>query len=243
MIFEKLDKVVEIDVRYTTRSALAIQAGKQVGFELVESPVIRVGAQPVIPGSSLKGGLRSTLEAILAQKGETVCVPMAAIPKEYNRRQEEYARMIGRKKPCEGPRSCSVCQIFGAASLCGRAIVLDATPRGQVELVERTHVALTRDTRSAAGGKLMTVQSVDAGAVFEGTIRVVNPEDWHVGAILQALDGLEMLGMGSKKTAGYGELEIEVQSVKIRRLGAEGWQDEDADQETYRQAFGQKFGG
>jgi CRISPR-associated RAMP protein (TIGR02581 family) len=247
MGFEKLESFVELTVEYEAKSALAIHAGKGAPFEAVESPVIKSAGKPIIPGSSLKGALRSTLEAILADAGERVCVPLAAIPDQYRRRdeQEAYARRIGRKIACSVDDLCPVCQIFGTTAakqgLSGRALFLDARPVGDYTLVERTHVAIARDTKSQAGGKLMTLQAVDAGAVFEGTIRIINPEDWQVGALLRALEGVELLGLGAKKTAGYGEIAIRVKAIQTRELGKEGWEVNPVTPEPYRQAFDRKF--
>ena len=250
MAFEKLREIIELDVEYTTKSALAISAGKQPA-EVVEAPVIKLAGMPVIPGSSLKGALRSTLEAMLAQQGVKVCVPFAAIPKGIRgdeQRRKEYLAKLGRLEPCQDIENpCPICAIFGTiggqAGLSGRAIVLDATTQeGKYNLIERTHVAIMRDTKSQAEGSLMSLQAVDAGAVFEGKIRIVNPEDWQVGAIAQALKGVKLLGMGAKKTAGYGELEIEVKSVRSIRFVEGKWESTEVELEPYIEAFAHKFG-
>jgi len=206
MVFEKLSEIIELKVEYTAKGALAIQTGGSPAFSAMERPVIMIGGKPVIPGSSLKGSLRSLLEATLSSEGVRVCLPEAAIPQEEMRNKKDYARRLGREVPCDPSKGkvCPVCEIFGAASLSGRAIFLDARAVGKVALIERNHVAITRDTKAAAGGKLMQVQAVDAGTVFQGIIRIINPEPWQVGALMQTLDNLSLLGLGSKKTAGYG---------------------------------------
>lgn len=230
MNFEKLAQLIDIKVDYITRSSLAIHAGKDTAFEATESPVVKIGSKPVIPGSSLKGVLRSTLEAILAQDGVEVCVPDAAIPNTFRREDHaRYAQGIGRKAACQIDRPCPVCQIFGTTAgrqgLSGRALFLDAKVLGEATLTERTHVAITRDTRSQAGGKLMSSETVDAGAKFAGTIRLINPEPWQVGAILRALETMAYLGVGSKKTAGYGELDVRVVEIIARKMEQGEWKE------------------
>lgn len=245
MGFEKLEEILELEITYTTRSTLAILAG---GEEIGESPgVIKLAGRPVIPGSSLKGALRSTLEAMLVQQGVQVCVPFAAIPKGLRRepRRTEYVQRIGRLRPCDVENPCPVCAIFGTVGgrggLSGRAIVLDATTEeGQHALIERTHVAIMRDTKSQAAGSLMTLEAVDAGAIFQGKIRMVNPENWQVGAVVQALKGVKLLGMGGKKTAGYGDLDIEVNAVHSIRFQEGKWQMDDVQIEPYIEAFARK---
>lgn len=242
MNFEKLAQLIDIEVEYVARSSLAIHAGKDTAFEATESPVVKIGSKPVIPGSSLKGVLRSTLEAMLAQDGIEVCVPDAAIPNTVRREdQATYVQSIGRKSACRIERPCPVCQIFGTTAgrqgLSGRALFLDAKAIGEPTLVERTHVAITRDTRSQAGGKLMSSEAVDAGAKFAGTIRLINPDPWQVGAILRALETMRYLGVGSKKTAGYGELDVRVLEIGARKMGKGEWKQSTVQQAEFLQAF------
>ncbi len=240
MNFQKLTQVTDIEVEYVARSSLAVHAGKETAFEATESPVVKIGGRPVIPGSSLKGALRSTLEALLAQEGAEVCVPDAAVP-STERDREAYARKIGRKAACRVEQPCSVCEIFGTTAgrqgLSGRALFLDAKPVGEPTLIERTHVAITRDTRSQAGGKLMSFEAVDAGAKFAGVIRVINPEAWQIGALLRALQTVQLLGIGSKKTAGYGELDIRVSQISARTLANGEWKQASAKPEDFFDAF------
>jgi CRISPR-associated RAMP protein (TIGR02581 family) len=250
MGFERLHGLVELTVEYTTRSALAIHAGKGAGFETVDQPVIMSAGEPIIPGSSIKGALRSTLESLLAGAGFEVCVPDAAVPNRWRGRRirrreerEEYARAIGRKPACFADTPCHVCQIFGTTGgqqgLSGRALFLDARAQPGYELIERNHVAIARDTKSQAGGKLMSVQAVDAGATFRGVIRVINPEDWMTGALLRALEGVEFLGMGAKKTAGYGQVAVRVAEIRTLTPVPDGWQEQVVTVAPYQAAFTQ----
>jgi len=250
MTFQRLERIIDIPVTYTTEGALAISAGDQPG-EIVESPVIKLGGKPVIPGSSMKGALRSTLESMLSQAGEQVCVPFAAIPRTIRQdvgKRQEYLAQIGRIGPCEDvEHPCPVCSIFGTvggrAGLMGRAIVLDATTQeGEYELIERSHVAITRDTKSQSEGSLMTIEAVDAGAVFRGAIRLVNPEDWQVGAVARALEGVAMLGVGGKKTAGYGALEVEIGPLMLTRFENGAWREEPVGLEPFLTAFAERYG-
>jgi len=240
MVFEKLDRIIELEVELETLGALAIQAGREVGLTAVEQPVIKIGGQPVIPGSSLKGAVRSILESLFSKQGKNVCIPEAAIPKERMRDKETYAKEIGRSTPCDPAKRpiCPICEIFGSVSVAGRASFLDARPVGEVRMLDRTHVAITRDSKAAAGGKLMKVQAVDAGTVFRGKIRLVNPDDWQVGAIIVGVDDLNLLGMGSKKTAGYGEIKAKTLGLKSKKMVDSEWIDEPEVQlDGFKEAF------
>ncbi len=101
MVFEKLNKIVEVGIEYTTKSALGIHAGKESSFSAVDQPIARIGGKAVIPGSSIKGVLRSTLESLMSENNIKVCIPEATIPKERMRDKERYAQDIGRLASCE----------------------------------------------------------------------------------------------------------------------------------------------
>ena len=263
MSFAKLTDLMELSLNFETLGSLAIKAGDQPQ-SMSDSPIIKVGGEPVIPGSSLKGALRSSLEALLSAKGTLVCVPSTAIPNhitrrkyqgepesEIEKRRVEYLRQLGRKSPCTPNAAdiCPVCLIFGTVGgnqgLSGSAVFLDARlPKDSYspEMVpERTHVAITRDTRSQSGGALVTTETVDAGVKFAGAIRLINPEAWQVGAILQAIEWLRQLGIGSKKTAGYGQLQIDVRSIERKTLTGGKWQSTALTQDEFLQAFVARF--
>lgn len=251
MSFEKLTDLIELNLDVQTLGSLTIKAGDQPQT-LADSPVIRIGGEPVIPGSSLKGALRSNLEALLSAKGTLVCVPATAIPNQIKRDRQDtqYLKNLGRKEPCR-PNDrdlCPVCLIFGTVGgsqgLSGSAIFLDARLVEKFDpaiVPERTHVAITRDTRSQSGGALVTNETVDAGVKFAGAIRLVNPQEWQVGAILNALEWLRQLGIGSKKTAGYGQLQIDIRAITRKTLTGGKWQETALTQDAFLQAFVARF--
>jgi len=247
MVFENLKTITEMEVKYTTRSCLAIHSGKSAAYSVVDQPIIKIGGVPVIPGSSIKGALRSITESIFSESDIDVCIPEASIPKtvKRRRRQEDYARDLGRLPPCDHSRGtvCPVCDIFGAASLSGRAMFLDARPESDIVPIKRTHVAIRRDTNAQSDGSLMELEAIDEGAIFMGTIRIVNAEDWQIGAILRALEVLKLAGLGAKKTAGYGEIDTSVEKIMLNTFadGVRKTEDATLRAEAYMSAFEAKL--
>jgi CRISPR-associated protein Csm3 len=240
MVFEKLEKIVEIQVEYEAKSSLAIQAGREEGMTAVEQPVVRVGGTPVLPGSSLKGALRSLLESLLSENEIQVCVPEVVIPQKSRyplEKMKKYTEEIGRKLPCKTDNLCPVCQIFGSAGVSSRAMFLDAKPVNDVEILERKHVAIARDTKTAAKGALLEVETVEPGAKFEGIIRVINPEEWHIGALLATVDNLSYLGIGSKKSSGYGEIETSIKEIKTKLMKEGKWIEKEVPVDQYTKSF------
>lgn len=247
MVFEKLETITEIEVQYTTCSCLAIHAGKSAAYSIVDQSIIKIGGVPVIPGSSLKGALRSIIESILSESGVDVCIPEASIPKQIKQRRnvDEYARYLGRLPPCNQIKGdvCPVCEIFGAASLSGRAVFLDARPESTIIPIKRTHVAIRRDTNAQSDGSLMELEAVDKGAVFLGKIRIINAENWHIGAILRALEVLKLVGLGAKKTAGYGEIDTLAKKITLNTFvnSVRETKDKTSRAEEYGSAFEDKL--
>ena len=213
--FQKLHCIVSVPYEVTTKGNLSIGTGK--GDGLRDNLIIREGGPesgPVISGSSVKGMARSTIEGILAEAmPNQVCVPFVCLGRDRNLPE-------GRKDDC-GQSSkdspCPVCRMFGNTEMSGRVSFRDAHLQGDLpETMERTHVALRRDTKTAAGRALMTIETLPPGVKFRGEVVLINPEDWMVGAVIHALELLPVIGIGAKKTSGYGEVEVEVDPVEYR---------------------------
>ncbi|MGQ9609687.1 MAG: RAMP superfamily CRISPR-associated protein [bacterium] len=215
--FEKLERIVVLNIEYKTRGNLSINTGHGDGIR--DNLVIRGGGfetDPVISGSSVKGVVRSTIEALLTQASESqsdpkekerlkVCIPITCFEKDHlppNRFHPDH---------CIKAKPCLVCQMFGNTQHKGRVIFHDAKlPKdSNISTISRTHVAIDRNTGTARGGALMTIETVPSGAVFNGSIVLINPDKWMVGAIYDVMSKLiPKIGIGSKTTNGYGELDI-----------------------------------
>jgi CRISPR/Cas system CSM-associated protein Csm3 (group 7 of RAMP superfamily) len=213
-MFDQLERVVVLKVTFTTRENLSINTGREEGLR--DSVVIREGGphtNPVISGSSVKGVVRSTLEALLSQAGYEICVP------DTCRSPGVSGTRLSARACAEAPRNkqrpCLVCELFGNTVQAGRANFQDArAPRDRrVQTIERTHVALTRDTHTAARGALVTMETIPAAETFHGEVVIVNPQPWMVGAILFVLERLPAFGIGAKRSSGYGSLEVKVNEI------------------------------
>ncbi|MGH3285785.1 MAG: RAMP superfamily CRISPR-associated protein [Streptosporangiaceae bacterium] len=167
-------------------------------------PLRRLGGQPVVPGSAMKGLLRSRAEFILRSVGVTPA-PCA-------------------DKPCDSEK-CWTCRVFGygggqdsgeravgarAAVRVADAVVADPVP------AQRTHVAIDRFTGGALDGALYTMQVLEAGSfplAVERLPGVVDDElARQVRAVLRLVledlnDGI--IGMGGGTARGYGSVRVE----------------------------------
>lgn len=131
------------ELRVTLRAAQAVHVGsghKRMDDGKVLRAAVRVGGGPGIPGSSLKGVLRSRYEAITRS-----CVPLAPpfdkdIPIRSSTTDARKATLSSRARGadyldvrCSPPRRlCAACALFGCMSLRGRVAVHDFACAGDV---------------------------------------------------------------------------------------------------------------
>lgn len=218
-------KIIQLDGTMTVKSGVHIggnDAGTKVGG--CDNPVIRnpLSNEPYIPGSSIKGALRSAAEKMPA-----------------------YASKIQYGKPCGcGRADCMVCKMFGAhmntkvpASGEPRLIVRDMSlnldfldklsesggSRSDITEIKtstmidrRTNMAHTGEDEpnGKKGGSFRNMERVAAGAVFDCnfTIKVMDKdnEEELINFFHKLLDIVEITGIGGKVTSGSGQVEFDI---------------------------------
>jgi CRISPR/Cas system CSM-associated protein Csm3 (group 7 of RAMP superfamily) len=116
----RIELSLVVDSRYLFVGSGAFEFGteKGIGTPDVWLAFCRSNGRLCIPGTSLKGAVRSIVEAISAS-----CVRQV-------RREETLPRMY---EPCRDPGNlCPACRIFGTTGFRGRVCFADAFPRGNV---------------------------------------------------------------------------------------------------------------
>lgn len=188
----------------------------------IDSPVIKhpLTDEPFIPGSSLKGKVRSLLELNFEARG--VC---RIAPTRERRDLPMYMHVC---KSWEQASKCPVCRIFGASgdsNFPARIRVRDShlTPLWSKNLVGnfeyKVENAIDRIT-SAADPR--TIERVPAGAEFEFEIiyNVENLDDLK-DDIINLLTGLELLEddyLGGYGSRGSGKVQFFVYNVTAKNL-------------------------
>ena len=214
--------------------------GSSEGLKIggVDARVIRdPWDRPYIPGSSLKGKLRSLLERHLKVRVE---IGQGKVAEHYCTSAADYA-------------NCPVCRMFGTTEqldtmtltrLQVRDTYLDeasvkALPSAEVTLSEvKTEIMIDRRTGTTGGrgaGGLRQIERVPAGAVFRPVELVLNLYDDEDKALLRhlfvAMELLEDDYLGGMGSRGYGKVKFE--NVKV-------WWNTAADYETGQVDTGQK---
>jgi len=182
--------------------------------------------QVYLPGSSLKGVLRSHAERIARTFGETkACDPFSQdgltmfCGHRFEARKKRFNESPDNAKVYAG--SCPICRLFGSTWYGGRLATADAYAEGRPPNTEqRDGVGIDRFTGGAARGAKFELEVVTSGT-FLTTLHIRNFELWQlglVGFLLQDLkDGLIRVGMG--KSRGLGKVRGEVRSIRMDFLG------------------------
>ena len=204
-----LERLVLLDLELTCQTGLHIGAGKSIDLVGSDQPVMRDAlGRALIPGSSLRGVLRSGIEALLGSLGLAVFKPsLPPDDRDATGLSKKWAdmtlvdRLFGR-----------VAEKPGGFSYGSRLHISDATCDDDVAFELRDGVAISRESRTAAGGAKFDLEVVPAGTGFKGRIRFLNPLDYEVGLIAQSLwlldKGLLLLGGNAARGLGWMNVAI-----------------------------------
>ncbi len=200
-MFKKLDKRLIIDYEVLAVSDLRIGGHESTAPGEVDNPVIKNSeGYPIVPGSSLKGVLRTEMEKLLRSIiGEgNVCSPDELCKSKESSRKEE----------------CPACLLFGGAEMAGSIRIRDATTNSQKTYI-RDGVEIDRRTRKAKDGAYYDIEVVPSGTVFKGEIMIENPDlngngYAKLGALLSTIKFFNATSrtLGGAVSRGFGEVLI-----------------------------------
>lgn len=215
----KLKKIVSFQGTVICVTGISIRgAGSDLGIGGADSEVIKnpMTGEPYLPGSSLKGKMRSQLERKYGAK-------------KYIRHTQRSAP--NEKEPCGcGQRSCPICTLFGAhvnpgaESAPTRILVRDChmteefrkkvrelpLERGSYLEVKGENI-VDRKTGAASSPRFM--ERVPAGATFDLNIQVQifegDDEEKLLDMVKEGLSLVEDSYLGSSGSRGYGQVKFD----------------------------------
>lgn len=216
--FEKLQTRYLLRAELVAVSGLRVGAGKSFDAAATDQPVMRDAlGRPYIPGSSLKGSLRSGLEAVLRGLGredlwaceifddKKICVGGSDADTKRARRGEA----IPLEEVLE--RICTACSLFGSRHLAGRVFVHDLPRLSGSPTEIRDGVGINRDLGVAQPKIKYDVEVIPTGTRFQLEMLLENVDDIRLGLVLQALSLMsrgEIL-LGGLTSRGLGKVRIE----------------------------------
>ena len=228
---KKLNKIIEYAVHIEVQTGLHI-GGSQEKVEIggLDNPVIRAVMKdntPYIPGSSLKGKIRSLLEQALG------------------------IDCLGARNVKGHSTTCPICKAFGSSQsddnnynhrsrLIFRDLYLTEESKKKLEELDTDYpyteikheTAIDRITGKAKKGALRETERVPAGTHFEGSLIVQVFSDGEKGdselseeELLKMLDdGVELLNrdyLGGSGSRGYGHVKVELTKAKVLEVKVE----------------------
>lgn len=196
----------------------------------VDSPVIKdARRQPLIPGSSLKGVLRSRLEAILSNpafknqwhscnivaEADNCNERIRDILKQYDQEHEkknfeEMARLVY-------DHSCDVCKLLGNQHMAARLQIKDMYYTGDSPDTERRDgVGIDRDSGIAFPGAKYSYEIVPAGTRFDFYMVAENLAENQSKLLYLIIKLLEdgEISVGGKTSRGLGQIRLEFPAGK-----------------------------
>jgi CRISPR-associated protein Csm3 len=210
--------------KYIIKGKIILETGLRIGGQElgvniggIDNPVIRnpLTGEPYIPGSSVKGKMRSLMERLL---------------------NLDISGNKVRRHECE-ERECKVCRVFGSTSKEGnnipsRLLVRDAflTEDSKTKLLSmetdlpytewKTENALDRVTCKADP---RSFERIPAGAEFEFEIIYTAENENHIKEDLEniatALELLEDDYLGGNGSRGYGKVKFSIEKVIYKSAG------------------------
>ncbi len=203
--------------------------------DMVPVSTVRNGKRTYfLPGTSLKGVLRSHFERICRSLlPRSVCIPYydpgRISPKDIPVDEERQSFGCGFRQPESGPNnsatayrdSCAACRLFGSLRFTGRLSIGDAFASAEKPPIPelRNGVGIDRFTGGTVPGVLFDLQ-VLVGGKYETSIRLVNFELWQLAALNFLLRDLqdELITLGSGRSRGLGRVRGEVTRYQLLYL-------------------------
>jgi CRISPR-associated RAMP protein (TIGR02581 family) len=217
-----MNTFIELKNRYVLKGTLRGEEGLHIGTGVpgvdTDAPFIRQGNRPFLPGSSLRGAMRSTVERLVRSLwGPAACCTLFSDPSAGNdcwagnedkRKKLEQATSEGeglRRDLVQGKgRLCPVCQLFGSTIMAARLKVTDARLKQDQEPVRRDGVGIDRDTETAAEQIKYDFEVLDRGCEFAFSLHLENADD----------NDLAGMDVGGKKSRGLGRVKLTDYSVE-----------------------------
>lgn len=218
--FHVLTERVRLQGTLITRTGLRVGSGGSDDLDAVDLPVLRdADGLPFIPGASLKGVVRTTLEALLRGADTRGRGLWACDPLDRKDACGEYDSKAYRSRddvPVDD--HCTVCSLLGSHLVSSHVRFSDALlvdRDGPAPVSVRHGVGIDRDLRSARDGLLYDFEVINPGARFDLEVFVDNPEPHLMGLLALGFDQLAegFTGIGGFTSRGLGRVELNWRSI------------------------------
>jgi CRISPR-associated RAMP protein (TIGR02581 family) len=225
---KKLVNELRLFFRIKPEGPLLIKSGQEAGADptlldmnFVRTEHARLGRTVYLPGSSLKGTVRSYCEKIGRTVGLDVCNPLD-MKNSCGRRLERKAKTATGAEIYQD--LCPICRLFGHMVMSSHIHFSDAYPTdGAIKDVndteERDGVAIDRVSGAVAVGPFQ-LEVVTRGE-FAGSLTLRNFQLWQIGLLAVALRDIaeQRVPLGFAKSRGLGRVALAYDKLEISYPG------------------------
>jgi CRISPR-associated RAMP protein (TIGR02581 family) len=212
--FHELKSLTKVTGKFENMTPLRVGVGREAPLEsTVDLAVFRVDGRPVIPGSSLKGVMRSYAETLERSKGNKVHDPWDDKVAEEEEKSGSF---------------CVICGLFGNTRLASHLRVYDSTPLDSVREITfiKPGISIDRDFGSVREGGLFYEEFVKPNVKWNLRLDVINihvspdsPDER--GRLLWSLlqdfksNGIQV---GARKTIGAGLIKLKEAKFELFKI-------------------------
>ncbi len=198
--------VTFFDLDLEAASGVRVGVGRGGAADSTDLPLMRDPFwRPIIPGSSLKGVLRSAAERLL--RGVDPRLACDILVEDV--RSENKRCLAGKQtvEPDDLRSLCWMCRLFGNPFQAGRLTAFDLVA-DRTETVVRDGVAIDRGELKAKDGAKYDYEVSPPGTIYRGRLRLDDPEPGEVGLVVTLLDLLDegVVTVGGGASRGLGRL-------------------------------------
>ena len=228
----KLTHIQKITGKIELLSGLHIGSGNtEIHIGGTDNPVIKnpINQQPYIPGSSIKGKMRSLLEWQLGVVGQTEGHPLSykhikKLDSKIQQKAEDLLKLFGGAP--DSDISGELLQKIGPSRLAFWDCSLDQQWVLEMDrknlLLTETKMENTIDRIKGTAAHPRNTERVPATAIFEFNLSLrVHDNENLIDTILTGLKLLELTGLGGSGSRGYGkiifrELKLDDEDIQTR---------------------------
>lgn len=178
---------------------------------------------PVIPGSSVKGVVRSWFESVLRGAGVYVCDVLDNKNCCTARGEDERkdCKDLRRKAEMAYESSCEVCRLFGGRELAGKLQFKDCYLIGEPSFEFRDGVGIDRETGAAKRGAKYDFEIISKDSEFSFYLSAENLDEKQKKYFDFIVEGLKSgdLSVGGKTSRGLGR--FAVKDINIEAVTAD----------------------
>jgi CRISPR/Cas system CSM-associated protein Csm3 (group 7 of RAMP superfamily) len=191
-LFEKLESRYRFLGELLAKTPVHIGSGKEETWGVDMPILLSPEEEPYIPGSSLKGVVRSCAERTL----RSVAAP----------------HVDGEKEPCA---MCLAARVFGSQSQASKVLFRDCPSKGSSRDY-RFGIGIDRKTKTVADGALFSIEFVPTGARFQVEILADNLADEELGILCVGLNPLVEghASLGGGKSRGLGAVKLDFTKIE-----------------------------